>query len=155
MPKRIRAVAVIIDSERILLMHRWNNGKEYFVFPGGGVESEETTEEALIREIREETSLKIIIDKLTYHDIYDDGTERFYYLCHALSGEPKLGDGPEFRKNDPANRYHPEWIKIDSLQTLLVYPLETRDYLIKDLTDNFASTPRESKYRVSEMRQTL
>lgn len=37
--KRIRAVAMIVNNEKILLMHRINNGKEYYVFPGGGVEN--------------------------------------------------------------------------------------------------------------------
>lgn len=155
MSNRIRAVAVIIDNERLLLMHRWNNGKEYFVFPGGGVEAGETIEAALMREASEETSLNIMIDKIIYHDIYDDGTERFYYLCNLLSGEPKLGNGPEFKLDDPSNRYRPEWIKIDSLQELLIYPLETRDRLIEDLAINFTRTPRAYSYKVSEMRQTI
>jgi ADP-ribose pyrophosphatase YjhB (NUDIX family) len=40
--RRIRAVAIIVNNEKVLLMHRINNRKEYHVFPGGGVENEKT-----------------------------------------------------------------------------------------------------------------
>ena len=62
--KRIRAVAVIVNNRKILLMHRINNGKEYHVFPGGGVENGETVEQAVLREVQEETSLEVKIEKL-------------------------------------------------------------------------------------------
>jgi ADP-ribose pyrophosphatase YjhB (NUDIX family) len=34
-----RAAAVIIKDGKILLMRRVKNGREYFVFPGGGIEN--------------------------------------------------------------------------------------------------------------------
>ena len=48
-----RAVGVIIKDNKILLMRRIKNGQEYYVFPGGGVKEGESTETAIIREIRE------------------------------------------------------------------------------------------------------
>lgn len=51
--KRIRAVAIIVNDGKVLLMHRINNGKEYHVFPGGGVENSETVEQAVLREVQE------------------------------------------------------------------------------------------------------
>ena len=50
--RRIRAVAIIVNNEKVLLMHRINNGKEYHVFPGGGVENGETVEQAVLREVQ-------------------------------------------------------------------------------------------------------
>ena len=155
--KRIRAVAIIVDNGKILLMHRINNGKEYHVFPGGGVENGETVEQAVLREVKEETSLEIKIEKMLYHHIYDDNTEHFCYLCRYISGDPKLGDGNEARdmKESNANFYNPVWYEIKGLPQLLLYPLEIRDWFIEDTKTNFENVPREAILKVSELRQSL
>jgi len=132
--KKIRAVAIIVNKGKILLMHRIKNGKEYYVLPGGGIEPNETIEEAVLREVNEETSVKIKIEKLLYHHIYDDNSEQFFYLCFYISGKPKLGDANELRnmKKDKANFYQPIWCEIKNLPKLLLYPLEIRDWIIAE-----------------------
>ena len=89
--KRIRAVAILIKDNKVLLIHR-KNEKEYFVFPGGGVENGETVEQAVVRELKEETTINVKIDRLLYHHIYDNDTELFFFLCDYISGEAKLAD---------------------------------------------------------------
>lgn len=155
--KRIRAVAIIVNDGKVLLMHRINNSKEYYIFPGGGVENGETVEQAVLREVQEETSLEAKIEKLLYHHIYDDNTEQFFYLCRYVSGEPKLGEGNEARdmKESSANFYNPIWHEIKGLPQLLLYPLEIRDWFIGDAKTNFENVPREAKIKVSELRQSL
>ncbi len=155
--KRIRAVAIIVDNGKILLMHRINNGKEYHVFPGGGVENGETVEQTVLREVQEETSLEVKIEKLLYHHIYDDNTEQFFYLCRYVFGEPKLGDANEAQemKNGNTNFYNPVWYEINGLSQLLLYPLEIRDWFIEDSKMNFENVPKEATIKVSELRQTL
>ena len=155
--KRIRAVAIIINNEKVLLMHRINSGKEYYVFPGGGVKNGETVEQAVLREVQEETSLEVKIKKLLYHHILDDGSEQFFYLCRYVSGEPKLGDGNEARDmaESNANFYNPIWCDIKDLLQLLLYPLEIRDWLIEDVKINFENVSREAKMKVLELRQSL
>ena len=57
--------ALIINSEnRILLVksHKWMNGK--YSVPGGHVEIGESFEEAIIREVKEETGLDIVPKRL-------------------------------------------------------------------------------------------
>lgn len=91
MKKPIRAVGIVIKGEQILLlMWRKSGTKEYWTFPGGGVEGNETIEECVMRELHEETSIKIRIKKLLYRQTYlqDDGTfmsEQFFYLCGYVS----------------------------------------------------------------------
>ncbi len=54
---RQNAVGVILNSEgEIILVQKKNYGGNQWDFPGGGIESGEKVEEALLRELREELS---------------------------------------------------------------------------------------------------
>ena len=55
MDVRVGAYAVIVQDGNLLLTH-WNEGgRSGWTLPGGGLEPYETTEQAVVREIREET----------------------------------------------------------------------------------------------------
>ncbi len=146
---------MVVREGRVLLMHRWNAGKEYYVFPGGGVEDGETIPEAVVREIREETTVEIQVGKLLYHLVYDDDSEQHFFLCEYVSGEPKPGDGPEFTNLDSSNRYSPEWMDIRKLPETLVYPLEVCDWFVVDFAEGLTAGAREEHLKVAERRETL
>ena len=55
-----RAAAIIIRDGKVLLFHRQKPGRDYYILPGGGVELEESFEEACIREVKEETGLDVL-----------------------------------------------------------------------------------------------
>src|ERR1700730_434464 len=82
---RIGVSALIFDQQRILLAHRrdinwWN-------LPGGGMEVGETVEEALHREVREETGLEIDIEYLV--GVYSKPQKQEVVLtfrCHSTGG---------------------------------------------------------------------
>src|SRR6266516_3299153 len=59
---RIAASALIFDGERVLLAHR--RDIDWWNLPGGGMEVGETVEEALYREVYEETGLQVEIEQL-------------------------------------------------------------------------------------------
>ena len=58
MEPRIRVSAILRWQERILLCRQEKPGKEYWLLPGGGVDSGETLIEALRRELREELGVE-------------------------------------------------------------------------------------------------
>ena len=66
--KRIEVVAAIIRKEdRIFATQRgYGDWKDWWEFPGGKMEPGETPEEALVREIREELSAEISIDRFLH-----------------------------------------------------------------------------------------
>lgn len=70
MDVRIGAHGVIIADEQILLTH-WNeDGRTGWTLPGGGLEEYETSEQAALREIREETGLEAELLDLLGVDSY-------------------------------------------------------------------------------------
>jgi hypothetical protein len=95
-----------------------------------------------------------------YHQIYDHesennwGSEQYFYLCSYITGEPKLrDDSPEVEKmKTGTNLFKPQWVEIDKLPSLLLYPLEIRDWLIEDIKNNFQGILREAKLKLSELR---
>jgi len=54
---KIRATGVVRNGNKILMIHRFRDVKEYYVLPGGKMEEGETVEEAVLRELMEETSV--------------------------------------------------------------------------------------------------
>lgn len=52
--------AIIVEQERVLLIRRQHEpGAGWLTFPGGKIEWGETAEQALIREVQEETGLQV------------------------------------------------------------------------------------------------
>lgn len=153
----IRAVAILIKGDEVLLIHRNRNGKEFWVFPGGGKEENESVEEAVVREVEEEASIKCKIVKLLYTHIYSDlGHKQFYYLCEYISGNPKLGNYNEVETMKTEDQtYEPVWVKIGDLTKKLLYPLEIRDWLIEDYRTSFKNVPRSVTLESTELRQEL
>lgn len=58
---RNRDSFVIIENNKVALIKRVRDGQEYYVFPGGGIENEESPEQAAIRETFEELGIHISI----------------------------------------------------------------------------------------------
>jgi ADP-ribose pyrophosphatase YjhB (NUDIX family) len=57
--KHFTASALIIDNNKVLLVY--HNKLDVWLYPGGHVEDDENPDEALFREVREETGLEVEI----------------------------------------------------------------------------------------------
>lgn len=54
---RHRSMALVIRNQRILMEKLFYGDRYFYSIPGGGIEENETPEEAAIRELKEETGL--------------------------------------------------------------------------------------------------
>jgi len=131
-----RVSAIIIESEKILLVHRIKPDNDYFVLPGGSVEENEDDVGALIREIKEETNLEIEIDRLLWQvkNEFDERTQ-YIYLVLKHTGNLELGS-PEKERQSVDNKYVLEWHDINDLKTVKFFPSEIKTDILKTFLDN-------------------
>jgi 8-oxo-dGTP diphosphatase len=93
------AVGVILDStNRILITRRGDDAHQggLWEFPGGKVESGETVQDALQRELREELGISIGVASPLLEVHHDYGDKKVFldvYLVREFSGEPKGLEG--------------------------------------------------------------
>ena len=83
MDKRISVRGIIIEDDEVYTIFRRkirNDGvvNEYYVIPGGGMKREETLQEALKRELKEE--LSIDVDIIGYLGCDDNDTSVAHFL---------------------------------------------------------------------------
>lgn len=132
-PNGTRIEALIIKDDNILLIHRKHNGQEYYVLPGGGWESPETFEEGVRREVLEETSIEVTVNRLVFDLIIVDESRKAVYLCEYISGNPQLGNYNEkaAMESDPSDFYEPIWFPIQKLPDIKLYTLEFRDWFLE------------------------
>lgn len=88
----LAAFALIYDADaRVLLCHRrdvdvWN-------LPGGALEGGELPDEAVVREVMEETSLEVAVSRLVgIYGKQDRDEIVFVFECHILRGSPASSD---------------------------------------------------------------
>lgn len=93
--KTIKVVAAIIKEEEYILAAQRGYGefKNWWEFPGGKIEANESPEEALKREIREELEVEISVGDL--FDTVEYDYENFHlsmkcYFCKIISGKITL-----------------------------------------------------------------
>ncbi len=108
--KRPSARAIIIKDKKIYMVH--SLVYDYYKFPGGGIEKDESNIDALIRETKEEAGLVVIKDSIKeygyVHRIQkakDEGysmfiQDNYYYLCDVENKiiEQNLDDYEDFEK---------------------------------------------------------
>ena len=100
MGRHTRYQGLIIQDDHVLLIRvkQISTDHEFWVIPGGGIEDSETEEECIIREIKEETNLKVVVNKLIFDEPGPKGDEYQRlktFLCTPISGEASPGYEPE------------------------------------------------------------
>lgn len=92
----------IMDKQKRLLLVKHTvteEGTEFWILPGGGVEENEYSWDAAIREVKEETNLDINVIDLLYalEEKTEDGLRcTNYFLGEIIDGKIALGKDPEF-----------------------------------------------------------
>ena len=133
----VRVRGIIFHQDAIIVIKRRrivdNKYIEYYVFPGGGMETGENEENALKREICEELGIKVKINKKVYEDVFNGDIHK-YFVCEYESGVLGTGNGPEFSSEKYKDRgeYIPVAVSIKNLANINLEPYSIRDKITID-----------------------
>lgn len=116
--KEIKVVAAIIQKENKILATKRGYGEfiNMWEFPGGKIESGETKEQALVREIKEELNIEINVDKFAIDIEYQ--YPNFYLFMSCFMCSIKEGSIELLEHNDG------KWITKEELNTLNWLPAD-------------------------------
>lgn len=126
-PRGDRAAVFILRDRKILLLHRLKHGLAYDAVPGGTIEENEPPERAAVREIREETGLRVAVAGPVLV-LRNQGRNEFYFDAEKAEGEPALG-GPEARRHSAGNRYELGWVDLDRIGGRPILPPSLRIWM--------------------------
>ena len=114
----VRATALIVQNRKLLVTK--DRGKYYTV--GGAIQVNERTEDAVVREVREELGVKAQVGQLAFvveNRFEQDGVSyhniELHYLVDLLEDAPLTMQEDE--KRQPC-----EWIDLDKLQNIQIVP---------------------------------
>jgi ADP-ribose pyrophosphatase YjhB (NUDIX family) len=143
MRKAVRAV--VVKDDALLVMHRNKFGEEYYTLIGGGISAGETPEQALVREVHEESSLSVANPRLVYvEQAGDPYGYQFIFLCDYVSGKVALQTASIEAKIHAlgTNLYEPAWLPIKKLAEVSFVSEVLKHTLIKAFTQGFPSQPQ-------------
>jgi 8-oxo-dGTP diphosphatase len=116
--KQIEVVAAIIRKEdKIFATQRgYGEWKDWWEFPGGKIEAGETPEEALKREIQEELSTEISVDKFLCTVEYDYPAYHLTMHCYLCS---LLTEALHLNEHEAA-----KWLTMEELNSVKWLPAD-------------------------------
>lgn len=137
--------AIVVHDDKLLLMHRNNFGKEYYNLVGGHVDPGETKEQALIREVKEETSLQVTNPRLVIvHTVPAYGTQ-YVYVCDYAGGQVAL-DPTSYEAQQHQggqNLYQPMWVPLKEFTAVPFISPALRSALLRGFKQGWPPEPWE------------
>jgi len=103
-------------------MHRNKHGSQYYTLVGGRVQDDESLEQALVREVKEETDLDVTAARLVFTEEHAEPyNSQHIYLCEVgPHGNPAITEASEEGQMNRIgiNLHTPAWVYIKALSKI-------------------------------------
>ncbi|MEU9415195.1 NUDIX hydrolase [Streptomyces sp. NPDC048272] len=128
-PPRVSMAVIALDGRLLMIRRRQKEGRLLWALPGGGIEGDESAEQAAVREVAEETSLDVKALHVIGQRIHpDSGADMTYVACEPVGGEARVEDAEELAEV--------AWITLDEIPQYVPWGLfpAVQEYLEGALT---------------------
>jgi len=121
-----RVAAIIIIDNHVLLQTA--EGEGFWILPGGRCELMETSQEALVREMKEELDVKVEIGSLVWivENFFGFDTELWHeiglYYTAGLPNSSPILSLEELTCEDTGLQILFRWFKLEDIDTIKLYP---------------------------------
>lgn len=140
------ARAIIFNGSDILIMHRNKYGTEYFTLVGGRLNDNETPEQAVAREVKEETGLTVTSTKLVFTETHPEPyTSQYIFLCEV---DPHDGTIAITSTSEEAlmnkldmNTHTPQWVNQNLFGRLPFSTMQLQKAIVDALKNGFPDEP--------------
>ena len=134
-------VIILDDQKRVLMVRQHHEGRDIWMVPGGGIEEGETSSQAGVREVLEETGLQVEMGKLIWHveEVSEKRGQRFvnFFLAQLVGGNLELGSDPEFDENSQVLREVRFMSREEMCHLEVLYPEYLKDELWRFLEEDY------------------
>ena len=131
---RVRAAALIVENNSILLVEFEDENGLHYNLPAGGLEPGESLIDAVKREAREETSVEVEVGSVAFVYEYEPIRNDFVYgnvpsigvtfACKRVSGSlPRMPEKPD------SHQVGVRWVPLTELKSVQLYPEISDDIL--------------------------
>ncbi|WP_314586028.1 GNAT family N-acetyltransferase [Paenibacillus terrigena] len=127
-PIRVRATALVIEQDSILLVEYRDEEGVHYNLPGGGVELGESVTAGVHRELMEETMLEATVGPIAF--VYEyaphlnvvDSVSDIHTLYLVFECTPIEGSRPRFPDRPDGDQSGVRWIPLAELDGIILYP---------------------------------
>lgn len=139
------ARAIIFNGDKILVMFRNKYGSTYYTLVGGRIDQNETPEQAVAREVKEETGMEITSSRQVFiEDHPEPYNKQHIFLCEVSN--PGNVAVQEFSEEGilnklAANIHTPMWVDIKAFDNLAFRTPYLQKAIIDGIKNGFPNSP--------------
>ncbi len=139
------ARAIIIENDKMLLMHRNKNGSKYFTLVGGQLRDGESAEEGVVCEVKEETGLMVTSARPVFIEEHAEPyNHQYIFVCEvAPHGDIAIQEASDEAKLNQisTNLHQPFWVDVSSFANLPFLTMRLQAAIVTALKKGFPEAP--------------
>lgn len=140
-----RASVIIFNADKTkILLFRVEDGRDYYMLPGGRIEIFEDSKSAIAREVREELGYELDFDLCSVQENFitkDNQKIMQYCFCYKATYKNEIKDNIFKCKDNDNQQFY--WVDINEISKYKIYPESTYKLLDSNKIKHFIEKKNE------------